>query len=139
MTQRVSEVMTPDPVCVTPDTTLAGTARRMRDHDIGAVLVVDDGQLLGIVTDRDLVVRGLAGELDPATSEVGELTTPAVAVLDVNSPSSHAVRVMRQQRIRRLPVCDETGRPVGIVSLGDLAEHHDPGSALADISAAEPN
>lgn len=141
MAQRVSDVMTPDPVCVSPGMSLDSTARKMRDHRIGAVLVVDDGQLLGIVTDRDLVVRGMAGRHDASETSVGDLTTPSVAVLTVDSSSSQAVRLMRQQKIRRLPVCDEAGQLIGIVSLGDLAERYDSAeaeAALADIAAADP-
>ena len=136
MTQLVSDVMTPDPVCVAPDTSLLDTARQMRDQGIGAVLVVDDGQLLGIITDRDLVVRAMAEGLDGGSTDIGDVTTPSVAVVTAGSLLSQAELLMRRQRIRRLPVCDETGHPVGIVSLGDPAGGVQLGRA-ADLTGSD--
>lgn len=138
MSSIVQELMSTDLVTCPPTSTLEHASRLMRDRGIGDVLVVDDDQrLTGIVTDRDLVVRCLAdgASADTAISNAcsGDLTTttPDAAVDDV-------VRLMRQHSLRRVPVVDD-GRPVGIVSLGDLAVERDPDSALGDISAAPPN
>lgn len=139
MAQSIHEVMTTDPICLSTSTTLADTARAMRDGNVGDVLVLDENRrLCGIVTDRDIVVRGLATGRDPDSTKLAEICSAEVATL---SPSDHvedAVRIMSEQAVRRIPVVDD-GRVVGIVAIGDLAIERDPNSALADISAARPN
>ena len=139
MTRMIKEVMTRDLQCVHPDANLAEVARIMRDKDIGDVLVCDhDGKLRGIVTDRDIVVRGVAQGCDLATTCVGDVFTEGVTKLPESATIEQAVELMRSQAVRRLPVVrDEV--PVGIVSIGDLAQARDPQSALADISSAAPN
>lgn len=135
MAQKIREIMTESPVCVSPDTDIATVAKRMRDDNIGSVLVTDGDNLRGMVTDRDLVVRGLA---DNAQARVGDICSRADAQIGPDDDVSAAVQLMREKAIRRLPVVDG-GKPVGIISLGDLAMERDPNSGLADISAARPN
>jgi CBS domain-containing protein len=135
--QTLKDVMTPNPVTCPPDATLADVARLMRDRDIGNVIVAEDGRLVGIVTDRDIVVRGLAEGLD-GTAPISEVVTTDVVALSPEDAVERAVQIMRQQAVRRVPVVDN-GRPVGIVTIGDLAVDQDPESALADISEAAPN
>jgi CBS domain-containing protein len=113
-------------------------ARVMRDSDIGDVIVIEGGSVCGIVTDRDIVVRGIASGKDPATTRLGEICSKDVTTMSSDTPVEEAVRLMRDRAIRRLPVVDGD-RPVGVVSLGDLAVERDPSSALADISEAPPN
>lgn len=139
MGEQISSVMTPNPVCVPQDVSVTATAAIMRDNDIGAVIVMNDGRVSGIVTDRDLVIRGLAEGFNPLDAPVGAVASPSAICLAPDASTADAVRQMRDNSIRRLPVCDAAGHPVGIVSLGDLAEELDPESALADISAATPN
>lgn len=136
---QIASVMTPNPVCVPRDVSVSATAAIMRDNDIGSVIVMNDGRVAGIVTDRDLVVRGLAEGFDPGGSPIGAVASPSAICLGPEASTDDAVRQMRESSVRRLPVCDGAGHPVGIVSLGDLAEELDPESALADISAATPN
>ncbi|MGY0234453.1 CBS domain-containing protein [Longispora urticae] len=138
MSDTVSFLMTPNPVCVPTDATLAHAAEQMRDHNIGDVLVVSGRILEGIITDRDLVVRGLALHADPLVTTVGSLCTTRPAVLEPDQPVEIAVEMMRDLGVRRLPVCDASGAPIGILTLGDLAVERDPDSALADISASPP-
>jgi CBS domain-containing protein len=139
MPQTVGEVMTRDPVTVEADATIVDAARLMRDRDIGPLVVVESDQVRGIVTDRDLVVRGLAEGGDPSSMRIGDVCTGDVESVSPDEPISDAVRRMEQRDVRRLPVV-EGGRPVGIVSMGDLAVEGDlPSSAVADISAASPN
>jgi CBS domain-containing protein len=139
MAQKVREVMTPHPVTLAPDATLVDAARQMRAKDIGDVLVVGgDGRLRGIVTDRDIVVRALADGLSADSTTLGEVCSPDLAVVAPDDDSDRAVELMRDRAVRRVPVVDR-GELVGVVSLGDLAIEKDPGSALADISAAEEN
>ncbi|HKX75472.1 MAG TPA: CBS domain-containing protein, partial [Acidimicrobiia bacterium] len=120
MPERVDEVMTPDPYTLGPEATLAEAARIMRDADIGDVVVTNaDGQVAGILTDRDIVVRALADDRDP-TDTVESAWTQDVVSVSSRSAVAEAVSLMRQHNIRRLPVVDD-GALVGIVSLGDLA------------------
>jgi CBS domain-containing protein len=132
------DIMTPDPVSVPAEATLIEAARRMRDDDIGDVLVTRDDELLGIITDRDIVVRAIADGTDPQTTPVEQYCSTDVVVADAGDQLGDVVAMFRDRAIRRIPVT-EGGRLVGIISLGDLARHKDPGSALADISAAPAN
>ena len=129
--------MTRDPRTVNADDTIVDAARIMRDSDIGDVVVMDGGQVSGIVTDRDIVVRAIADGRDPDTP-VAEVCTTGVETVDPSASVDDAVQTMEQHDIRRLPVV-KNGRPVGILSLGDLAVERDPESTLADISAASPD
>jgi CBS domain-containing protein len=132
--------MTPDPVEVSPDQTLVEVARLMRDNGVGSVLVTDGGQLRGIVTDRDIVVRAVAEGLDPQGETVDTVFSgQELVTVTSDTPMDDAVERMRRNAVRRLPVVDDSGRAVGIVSIGDLAIEGDGESALADISAAPPN
>jgi CBS domain-containing protein len=90
------------------------------------------------LTDRDVVVRAVAEGRDPKSIKVGEIVSEDVATVTPDEPVDKVVSLMREKAIRRVPVVDG-GRPVGVVSLGDLAVERDSKSALADISAAEPN
>ncbi|CAM5614642.1 CBS domain-containing protein OS=Streptomyces tendae OX=1932 GN=F3L20_16795 PE=4 SV=1 [Streptomyces tendae] len=138
MTQYVRDVMTGDPVTVEPLTSVTAVARIMRDRGLGAVLVTEGDRLRGLVTDRDLVVRSVAEGGDPEQSTVAGACSDDVVTVRSDEELEHAVRLMREHAVRRLPVVDD-GRPVGIVSLGDLAMERDPESALGDISVARPN
>lgn len=136
--QPVYEVMTPRVVSLSQNATVTEAAQRMRDADIGNVLLVDDGQLTGMLTDRDLVVRVLANQLDPGLTRAGEVCTSGLVSVEASTSTDEAVTIMRRSAVRRLPVV-EHGQPIGVVSIGDLAVNQDPKSALASISAAEPN
>ncbi|MCX4632554.1 MULTISPECIES: CBS domain-containing protein [unclassified Streptomyces] len=137
MTRRVHEVMTDHPVTVEPLTSLAEAARVMRDAGIGDVLVVDQGRLRGILTDRDLVVRAVAEGRDPAETTVRAICSTDPLTVRPDDLVDRAVDLMRRHALRRLPVETENGELVGIVTLGDLEVERDPGSPLASIAAAE--
>jgi CBS domain-containing protein len=139
MAQTIQEVMTTNPLTVDANATTTEIAQVMRDNDIGDVIVTRDGEVQGIVTDRDIVVRALADHPQPSEVNAGEIASPDVVCLHPTDTVEDAVRTVREKAIRRVPVVDERGRPVGIVSLGDLAMERDPDSALSDISAAPPN
>jgi CBS domain-containing protein len=138
MAQYLREIMTQKPVTVEATDTVVAAARSMRDGNIGDVVVVDNGQIQGILTDRDIVVRALAEGRDPARTTVGEICSRELTTLSPNDAIGDAEKTMRARAIRRLPVV-EGGRPVGIVSLGDLAVEKNPDSTLGGISAAPPN
>ncbi|MBM3924390.1 MAG: CBS domain-containing protein [SAR202 cluster bacterium] len=114
-------------------------ANMMRENDIGDVVVIgEDSKILGIVTDRDIVVRAIAQGKDPSTTKLEEITSKDLVTVSSTDDADQAVRLMREKAIRRLPVVDGD-RPVGFVSIGDLALAKDRESALADISGAPPN
>jgi CBS domain-containing protein len=138
MAQLVRELMAEPVVTVTADATLGEAARLMRDADIGDVIVVDKAKPMGVLTDRDIVVRGVADDRAPASVTVGEICTTDLVSIGPNDEISQAVALMRRAAVRRLPVT-EGDQLVGVLSLGEVAIERDETSALADISAAEPN
>ena len=137
MGTSISDVMTKDPATLDVMSTAADAALMMRERGIGDVLVTDGDQLRGIVTDRDIVVRAVAENRNPVAVTVGEICSDDVTTLSPNDSISDAVKLMSDRALRRLPIVDD-GRPVGIVSLGDLAVEQDRESALGQISAAPP-
>jgi CBS domain-containing protein len=134
---NIRDVMTPNPSCVSPEDSIQNAARIMRDMDTGAVPVVQDGRPVGIVTDRDIVVRGVAedGQLN---RPVREIVTGSIVCASPDMSTREAADLMSEHQVRRLPVV-ENERLVGIVSIGDLAvkEGKDRriGDTLQDISA----
>ncbi|MFF9271046.1 CBS domain-containing protein [Streptomyces rochei] len=139
MTRYVRDIMTGHPVTVEPLTSVTAVARVMRDRDLGAVLVTDGDELRGLVTDRDLVIRAVAEGGDPErTTVAGVCSDEEMVTVGPDDELERAVELMREHAVRRVPVVDD-GRPVGIVSLGDLALERDPESALGDISVARPD
>jgi CBS domain-containing protein len=136
--ESVRDLMTRDLVCCSPFDSVIDAAQLMRDNGIGDVLVVEDEQLVGIVTDRDIVIRGIASGEDVASLVLSDVCSDDPVAVDVDTDVDEAITMMREQAIRRLPVTDN-GRPIGIVSLGDVAIDRDRKSALADISAQRPD
>jgi CBS domain-containing protein len=137
MAKRVRDIMTPDPVGVYYEQTILETARLMRDAGVGAVLVVNGDSLSGLVTDRDLVVRGLAEGAGP-DSPVGPLCSAKLVGVEAEADVSEAGRLMAENAVRRLPVID-AGQIVGMVSMGDLAGAADGQSPLAAVSKPGPS
>lgn len=134
---KVRDIMTPAPVGVYYSQTIGETARVMRDSQVGAVLVVNDGALAGLVTDRDLVIRGLADGMGPG-EPVGPLCSGDLIGVTADADLAQAAQLMRENAVRRLPVINE-GQVVGIVSMGDIAISADADSALAAVSRADAN
>ena len=137
MTQTLKDVMTSDVVCCDASASVADAARLMRDRSIGDVLVDENGSFLGIVTDRDIVVRCVAEGTDTTRSKLGAVCSGDVTTATPDMTIEDAARLMRDRAIRRLPIV-QGGKAVGIVSLGDLAIDRDPRSVLGGISAARP-
>lgn len=137
--REIRQVMTAAPDAVHPSDSLQEAADLMKRNDIGDVIVEDEGgKLAGIVTDRDLAIRAIAEGRDPKTTTVRDVYTPGVTTLAPTDTVEDAVQLMRSHDVRRLPVV-ESGRAIGIVSLGDVAVETDTGSVLADISTASPD
>jgi signal-transduction protein with cAMP-binding, CBS, and nucleotidyltransferase domain len=119
MGTKVRDVMTPGPIGVDYYQTIGEAARAMRDWGVGAVLVVNDQALYGLVTDRDLVVRAVA-EAKGTDEAVGPLSTGNLIGVDVDADTAEADRLMRENAVGRLPVIED-GQVAGMLSRGDLA------------------
>ena len=138
MVQRIRDVMTPNPISMPATATALDAAKAMRDSNVGDIIVLEGNRICGIVTDRDIVVRGLGVGRNPVQTRLGEICTRALTTVTPTDEVSNAIDLMRGKAIRRLPVVED-GRPVGILSLGDLAVERDQYSVLGEISAAPPN
>ncbi len=133
---RVGEIMTSYVVTASPLTTLEQTARWMREHDIGALPVVAEGKLVGMISDRDIAVRGVAENRDGMFSRISDVMTDEVFhCREYESVEAVAGRMARLQ-VHRLPVLDADDRLVGIISLGDVArwDKESAARALGEIS-----
>ena len=131
MSRKVRDIMSAAPVCMAATESVTAAARAMKERRIGTVLVVSGGRLEGLVTDRDITIRVLAENRDPATTCLGEICTGELAVLGPDDDIQHADRLVRERAVRRLPVIAD-GVPVGVVSIGDLALDRDERSAAPD-------
>ncbi len=117
------DIMNAGVTCVGEHETLSAAAQHMRERDIGALPICgDDDRLHGMLTDRDIVVKGLAAGLDPNTTTAGELASDSVYYVDVDASIPEMLNVMEEHQVRRLPVM-ENDRMVGIVTEADIARH----------------
>ncbi len=139
---EVKEIMTPDPACCTPDTTLQRVAELMVENDCGEIPVVENeanGKPVGVITDRDIVCRTVAKGINPLTLTASEcMTTPAVTVTPDTS-LDECCRLLEEKQIRRVPVVDASGKCCGIVALADIAKHaqkHETAEVVKEVSAA---
>ena len=138
--RNISDVMTEDVYLVTPEQTIAEAALLMREKDVGSVAVQSDDKLIGMLTDRDLAIRAVAGGADPATTKVRELMTEDVTWCYEDQDVAKTAELMKRNDIRRIIVVDRDKRLVGVVALGDLARQQ-PGHSedvLTDVSSAPP-
>lgn len=117
----VRDVMVADVVTIDAGASLLEAAQRMRDANVGVLPVLEDGELAGVITDRDLVVRGMALRLSPMDTPVSACTSRSPICASPGWDVEQAREVMAQERVGRLPVIDGDGRVVGIVTLGSLA------------------
>ena len=132
----VSEIMSTDVQVIGPQETLRSAARLMQELDVGALPVCDGERLLGMLTDRDITVRGVAEGLKPDESCVGDVMSAEVLYATEDQSADEALQMMGQQQVRRLPVIDGDKHLVGVVSLGDFALRQDGhiDQAVRDIS-----
>ena len=138
--KKISDVMTAHARCIGPDSTLVDAARQMRELDVGSLPICDNDRLAGMVTDRDLVLRGIGEGLDPRSTPIRDVMSPGIVYIFEDQDVEEAARVMEVKQIRRLPVLNRDKRLVGIVSLGDLAVEAGAalsGEALQEISQPE--
>jgi CBS domain-containing protein len=136
----VRDVMTSHVEVIRPDTSLKDAAGKMADLDVGTMPVCDGERLVGMLTDRDITVRGVARGLDPSSTPVREIMTTTVRWVYDDEPVDKAVATMKRGNIRRLPVIDRNKRLTGILALGDLAKEDvgKAGNVLEDVSEAWP-
>jgi CBS domain-containing protein len=134
------EVMTEKLECIPPTATLAEAAGRMRRLDVGALPVCENDQLVGMITDRDIVVRSVSHGDDPKRDTVRDIMTPEPSCCFDEQDVSEVAQLMHDKQIRRVPVLNRAKRLVGMVSLADLALEDDEGqlSARALKGISEP-
>ena len=127
---NIRDVMTPNPRTVSPQDSIQNAARIMRDEDTGVVPVVDNGKPVGVITDRDIVVRAVAegGQLN---RPVRDIVTSELVAATPDMSVSEATELMSAHQVRRLPVV-ENNRLVGIVSIGDIAVKEGKDSRVGD-------
>jgi CBS domain-containing protein len=131
MTVTVAQLMTPYPVVVDAATPVAQCARLMDDRDIGALGVMEEGRLVGVLTDRDIVIRALARDREPYALTAGDLASGDVVAVSIDASVEEAERRMRQRAVRRLFIVAEDGRPLGILTVDDLIALREPNSIMA--------
>lgn len=119
----VKDVMSERKITISPDSLLTTAARKMRNEDIGCLMVEKKGQLQGIVTDRDITCRGLASNQDCSKMHVSDVMTDEVVWCAEEEDVEDALRIMEQMKVRRLPVVAEGGNTVGMLSVGDISTH----------------
>ena len=142
--RKVRDIMTADPACVRESDGIAEAARIMKSEDAGVVPIIDgDRKLAGIITDRDIVVRLVAEGKNPLDCKVSEAMTKNIRSVRDDASVDEVMSIMRSANVRRVPVCDNNDRIVGIVSMADLAtetnEKGKVGDVVQDISEARPN
>jgi CBS domain-containing protein len=132
---KVREIMTTDVATATPETTLEDIATMMRDEDTGAIPVLDNDALVGIITDRDIVIRCIAEGKDPVETTVEDVVTESLETIEPDSDIEKARELMSRRQIRRLPVVED-GEFIGMLSIGDLAVKSDAdmGDTLEHVS-----
>jgi CBS domain-containing protein len=141
--QTIRDVMTTDVQSIASQETVRRAAQMMDDLNVGAIPVLDDGKLVGMVTDRDITVRATAAGLVPDETHVADVMSTGVRTCTSNQEVDEVLNQMGDEQIRRIPVVDnQSGQVIGIVSLGDMAAKHSAGidHTLENISTpAEPD
>jgi CBS domain-containing protein len=138
--KAISDIMTRDVKVISPDGNVQQAAQMMRDEDIGAVPVCNGKKLVGMITDRDIVIRTLADGKSPADAKVSDVMTDDVFWCFEDQTVGEVLQQMGDQQIRRIPVVNRDKELCGIVALGDLATraNADTDETLEDISAPVP-
>jgi CBS domain-containing protein len=134
---KVADVMTPNPQTIEPSTPVIEAARLMAKEDIGPVPIVDGDRVIGILTDRDIATRVVAEGKDPQSTTAGDVASKQLVTIDPEQDLDEAARLMAQHQVRRLPVCEEDGRLVGILAQADVAAEapaEQAGQVVSEIS-----
>src|SRR6266567_1906812 len=131
--RKMQDIMSPAPVCMAPGDSVYAAAQAMQRHGTGTVLVLTDGRLSGLVTDRDITVRVLAEGRDPRATRIGDICGRELVILAPDDDLAEASQLVRERAVRRIPVLRD-GTPVGVVSIADLALEDDATSVLPAVS-----
>jgi CBS domain-containing protein len=137
MAKNVRDAMTSNPRSIEPSTMVADAAKLMKAEDVGSLPIVEGDQLVGMVTDRDIVIRAVAEGKDPQSATVGEIASRDLVTVDPEQDLDEALRLMAQHQVRRLPVAEEDGRLVGILAQADVAREgndRQTGQVVQEIS-----
>ena len=135
---NVASVMTRNVLTCRRESSLSDAARIMWESDCGSVPIVDDdGNAIGMVTDRDICMAAFTRDLPPSQMSVASLCSSGLVAVRENDSVEMAERLMQKHQVRRLPVTDQTGRPVGMLSLADLARHARGGRGGSRLSAED--
>ena len=132
---KVKDMMHKGVECVSPDTAINLIAKKMRDLDVGAIPVAANGELVGMVTDRDITIRCVVGNETMSSIKAKDVMTSGVIYCRDNEDVEDAVRIMEGEQVRRLPVLNEAMQVVGMVSLGDLS-HALPRDLTGEVAKA---
>ena len=134
---KAKDVMTKDPATLGPEATLGEAATLMRQEDCGSIPIVDGGRLVGIVTDRDIVIRAVAAGKDARSTKVSEVMSADPVCISPDTDVDEAADVMADRQIRRLPVVED-GKLAGILVIGQIArrepDEQQTGETLKEIS-----
>ena len=139
MTKRVRDLLKRHPITLESETPVVEAARAMQTANVGAVIVTDQGRLVGILTDRDIAVRVVAHGDDPNTTRIADVCSMVLATLSPDDELERAFEIMQRKAVRRMPVVDANRLAVGILSLGDLMLERNAPSVLGEIDAARPH
>ena len=131
---NIAQIMTTDVELTAPSTSIAEAARRMRDEDVGALPVGEDDRLVGMVTDRDIAVRGVAEGKAPDDCAVRDVMSEGIYWCFDDENAERAAELMAEHKVRRLPIVNRDKRLVGVVSLADLARAGVGEEALRSVS-----
>ena len=139
MVKQARDIMTPDPACCMPHTSLDEVAKMMVHYDCGEIPVVDrDDQLIGVITDRDIVSRVVAGGKNPLAYTAETCMSYPVVAIGERAPLEEILMTMERHQIRRVPVVDDRGHCCGIIAQADLARagtEHDVAELIREVSA----
>jgi CBS domain-containing protein len=139
----VRDVMTPNPASVSEKDSIKRVAEIMKREDAGVVPVVDGRKVIGMITDRDIVIRLIAEGKDPSNAKVNEAMSKEVRAVKEDTPINEVLQLMSREQIRRVPVTNKNNELIGIVSIGDIAsdskETVKVGRTVEEISEAPPN
>jgi len=137
MAKKITDLMSPNPCAIDADKPVAYAARMMKDEDVGLAPIVEGDRLVGTLTDRDIVTRVVAEGKDPQSVAVREVASTDLVTVDPGQDLDDALNLMARNQVRRLPVVEEDGRLVGVVSQGDVAREakdKETGELVQEIS-----
>lgn len=138
LAEPLTQLMSIPTITIDRDATVGDAAKAMADHGVGFLVIVDDRRMIvGVVTDRDIAVRAVATGND-ASTPISEVWTKSVVTALTTATPSEIIGLITDRGVRRIPLVDQSGSPQGVITLGDLARHLDPGSALARLISSPP-